>query len=73
LASSNQPYRTRFFTQTIDHLKQSLLLLVMARFIYSPLKYAQKEIRLISLLPGLFDSDIKVEIFHEKLSEPIST
>ena len=41
----------------------------MARFIYSPLKSAQKEIRLISLLPGLFDSDIKVEIFYEKLSE----
>jgi hypothetical protein len=69
LASSNQPYRTRFVTQTIDHLRQSPLLLVMARFIYSPLKSAQKEIGLISLLSGLFDSDIKVKIFHEKLSE----
>jgi hypothetical protein len=41
----------------------------MARFIYSPLNPAQKEIRLIGLLPGLFDTDIQVEIFHEKLSE----
>ena len=41
----------------------------MAGFIYSPLDSARKEIRLISLLPGLFDTDIQVEIFHEKLSE----
>jgi hypothetical protein len=41
----------------------------MSCFIYSPLNPAQKEIRLIGLLPGLFDTDIYVEIFHEKLSE----
>jgi hypothetical protein len=41
----------------------------MTRFIYSPLNPAQKEIRLIGLLPGLFDTDIQVEIFHEILSE----
>jgi hypothetical protein len=53
-----------------DHLELSLSLSIMARFIYSPLDPAKKEIRLIGLLPGLFHTNIQVEIFHEKLSEP---
>ena len=42
---------------------------MMPRFAYLPLDTAREEIRLISLLPGLFNDDIQVEIFHEPLSE----
>ena len=41
----------------------------MPRFTYLPLDDGCQEIRLIRLLPGVFDDDIQVEIFHEPLSE----
>lgn len=41
----------------------------MSRFIYLPLDTARKELRLVNLLPGPFDTDIQVEILHTKLSE----
>jgi hypothetical protein len=43
----------------------------MARFVYARLDSAWKEIRLVRLLPDLFDTDIQVKNFHEKLSEGI--
>jgi hypothetical protein len=41
----------------------------MPRFTRLPLDDGCQEIRLIRLLPGAFDDDIQVEIFHEPLSE----
>jgi hypothetical protein len=43
----------------------------MARFTCTRLDSARKEIKLVRLLPGLFDTGIQVEIVHEKLSEGI--
>jgi hypothetical protein len=40
----------------------------MAMYIYTPLDSTNEQIRLIHLLPGCFQDDIKVEMFHAQLA-----
>ncbi|KAI1324202.1 heterokaryon incompatibility protein-domain-containing protein [Xylariaceae sp. FL0255] len=41
----------------------------IAAFKYAPLRHNEREIRLVNLLPGQFNSDIRIQIIHRPLLE----
>jgi hypothetical protein len=57
------------FYETKNNIYSYQPFFIMTRFTRLSLDDGCQEIRLIHLLPGAFDDDIQVEIFHEPLSE----
>ncbi|KAJ9629311.1 hypothetical protein H2203_001684 [Taxawa tesnikishii (nom. ined.)] len=45
----------------------------MTAYKYCPLDVELQEIRLLKLLPGTFDDDIRCEMFHAPLREPANS
>ena len=45
----------------------------MAQYKYRPLNRERDEIRLVRLLPGAFDDEMQIEIFHAQLSSDWSS
>lgn len=67
----SSPYR--FVLLSMQHHPPHLCCVTMTAYKYCPLDVELQEIRLLKLLPGTFDDDIRCEMFHAPLREPANS